>query len=283
MEIELDTSYDDDVGLGAEDKKHARSNQLEWFKGEKNRIYRVSLVYFNPLKDAVARAVKKKNPAATKEEIIAAIQSVYTKKAESLSKSVDQLTEGDKLDLNNVRFKKIEAHYKEGVGYVVSRLGKDGSEADSVWKTLGDLKTYFTTCLVVYPTTLNGEVIKDQLTTNWTVIPWRFSNKVFRRLHDVADSLRSNELNICMQDLTLKCTNSDFQNFDIDGAGKALWRMNEKFSAKVLEQACPIYEKLQPFRELSTADLKLKLGITDGGGTDTSMDGGDFGSLIDQV
>jgi len=280
MEIDLE-SYDDDVGLGAEDKKHARSNQLDWFKGEKGRTYRVSLVYFNPLEAAVVRAVKKKNPAATKEEIVAAVQAQFAKKAEALGKSVDQLTESDKLDLTNVRFKKIEAHYKEGVGYVVSRLGKDGSEADQVWKSLGDVKTYFTTCLIVYPTTREGEPIKEQLATNWTVVPWRFSNKVFRRLHEVAESLRSNDLNICMQDLSLKCTNTEYQNFDIDGAGKAIWR-NEKIQSRVLEKAFPIYEKLVPFRELSTADLKLKLGISDGGGVDTSMDG-DFGNLMDQV
>ena len=282
MEIDLDTNYDDDVGLGAEDKKHARSNQLEWFKGEKGRTYRVSLVYFNPLEASVVRAVRKKNPAATKEEILSSVNGVFAKKAESLSKSVDQLTAGDKLDLNNVRFKKIEAHYKEGVGYVVSRLGKDGAEADSVWKTLGDVKTYFTTCLIVYPTTREGEPVKEQLATNWTVTPWRFSNKVFRRLHEVAESLRSNDLNICMQDLSLKCTNTEYQNFDIDGAGKALWRMNANFQAKVLEKALPVYEKLVPFRELSTADLKIKLGISDGGGVDTTMDG-DFGNLMEQV
>ena len=281
MEIDLE-SYDDDVGLGAEDKKHARSNQLEWFKGEKGRTYRASLVYFNPLEASVAKAVKKKNPQATKDEVLAAIQGVIAKKAESVGKTVEQLTPGDKLDLANVRFKKIEAHYKEGVGYVVSRLGKDGSEADSVWKTLGDVKTYFTTVLILYPTDRDGNPQKEQLTTNWTVIPWRFSNKVFRRLHEVAESLRSNDLNICMQDLSLKCTNSDFQNFDIDGAGKALWRVSDKFQAKVLEKALPIYEKLVPFRELSTADLKIKLGISDGGGADTSIDES-FGGLMDQV
>jgi hypothetical protein len=273
--------FEEDVGLGAEDKKYATTNQLEWFKGEKGRTYRVALVYFHPLPAAVAMAAKKKNPEVTKEQVADVVQKALAKRAEELGKAVDQLAPHEKLDLNNTRFKKIVAHYKENFGFVVSRLGKDGAEADEVWAAMGDPKTYFTTCLLFYPVNNSGEVVKEQLLHQWSVKPWRFSGKVYGRLHQVAAGLRENDLSIATQDLTLKCTNTDYQNFEIDGAGKALWRKNDKFQATILEKATSLYEKLNPFRELSTADLRIKLGLGGGGGSDVSAD--DFGGLLDQV
>jgi len=273
--------FEDDVGLGAEDKKYATSSQLEWFKGEKGRTYRVALVYFHPLPVALATAAKKKNPEVTKDQVAALVQQALSKRAEELKKAVDQLAPHEKLDLNNTRFKKVEAHYKENFGFVVSRLGKDGVEADKVWSAMGDKKTYFTTVLLLYPVNGQGEVIKDQLLSHWSVRPWRFSGKIYGRLHQVAAGLRENELSIASQDLTLKCTNTEYQNYEIDGAGKALWRKNEKFQAAILEKAVTLYEKLNPFRELSTADLQIKLGLGGGGGTDVSDD--DFSGMLGQI
>ena len=273
--------YDEDVGLGDEDRKHARSNQVQWFKGETGKKYRVSLVYFNPLASSVAKAMLKKDPGIDKEKVREKIKALFAKRAEDLGKSPDELQDHEKLDLNNVRFKKVLAHYKEGIGYVLSRLGKDGSEADSVWKMMGDLKTYFTTVLVIYPTANDGSVLKNQLGTNSIVIPWRISGKVYGTLHDVAKSLRENDLTIANQDLTLTCTNTGYQNFEIHGAGKAIWRMNKEFQSKVLEMAMPLYEKLVPFREMSTADLKIQLGFGGGAGEDVGAD--DFEGILDGV
>lgn len=273
--------YGDDVGLGEEDRKHATTNRVPWFKGEKGKKYRVSLVYFNPLAVSVAKAALKKDPGIDKDRIREIVKARFAKRAEELEKSVDELQDYEKLDLNNVRFKKILAHYKQGVGYVLSRLGKDGAEADAVWKMMGDLKTYFTTVLVVYPTGNNGAVIKEQLGSNSTIIPWRISSRVYGTLHEVANSLRENDLTIANQDLTLTCTNTDFQNFDIHGAGKAIWRMNKNFQSQVLSQAYPLYEKLVPFREMSTADLKIQLGIGGGAGEDVGSD--DFEGILDGV
>jgi hypothetical protein len=273
--------YGDDVGLGEEDLKHAKSDQVQWFKGEKNRKYRVGLAYFNPLAVTVAKAMLRKNPKTERAAIKEKVQQVFSKRAEELEKSVDQLLDHEKLDLNNVRFKKVLAHYKEGVGYVLSRLGKDGPEADAVWKMMGDVKTYFTTVLVVYPTDNDGVVVKSQLKTNSTVVPWRFATKVYRRFHQVANGLRENELSIAEQDLALTCTHTDYQNFEIDGAGKAIWRRNPEFQAEILAKALPLYEKLVPFREISTADLKIKLGIGGAVGEDVGED--DFDGILDGV
>lgn len=285
-DLDLDNmdDLDEDVGLSAEDKKHARSNQLEWFKGEKGRVYRTALVYFHPMKAAIVKAVKKKNPAATKEDILPILTKALAKRAEELGKTPDQLEVHEQLDTGNVRFKKIEAHYKDGVGFVLSRLGKDGSEADVVWKTMGDPKSYFTTALLIYPTDREGNLSSKDAGAGWTVMPWRFSTRVFGDMHAKSASLRENNLSIASQDLLLKCTNTDYQNFDINPAGPALWTKNAKFSSAVLAKAFALYEKLVPFREMSTADLKIKLGIGGGSsGSEESVTDDDFNALINQV
>jgi hypothetical protein len=280
---------DSDVGLGTEDKKHARSNQLDWFKGEKGRSYRVAFLYFNPLDASIVLAMKarakKEGKELTKAEVVEKINQALAKRAEQIGKPVDELAEWDKLDITNVRFKKIEAHYKEGVGFVLSRLGKDGPEADQVWKTMGDVKNYFTTVLLVYPSNHEGELIKTELATGFKVVPWRFSGKVYETLHQRSASLRQNNLSIASQDLILKCTNTDYQNFDIDAAGPALWPKNPKFSETVLSKAYALYEKLVPFREMSTADLRIKLGISggSGGSSDAGVTDDEFNGLLDSV
>ena len=52
---------DDDVGLDVDDKVHGKTDQLEWFRGEKGRSYRVALLYFHPVE---ASAIKRARQAA---------------------------------------------------------------------------------------------------------------------------------------------------------------------------------------------------------------------------
>ncbi len=272
--------YEDDVGLGAEDKHFAKGNQLEWFKGDKGKTYRVGLVYFNPLDAALVRAARKKDPNIGVEQLKSLVSEHLGKRAGELGKDVSALAPYEKLDTSNVRFRRIEAYYKDGFGYVVSRLGQDGPEADTVWKMLGEPKNYFATVLVIYPTTPDGDLIRDQVGKS-VVKPWRFSTKVYERLHQVAYGLRQNELRIAEQDLTIKCTNQDYQNFDLDAAGKSIWRMKPEFLTSILAKAYPLYEKLNPFRELSTADLRIKLGLATTTTSETSED--EFDGLLNNV
>lgn len=292
FDFESELNDNDNVGLDAEDRKHVRGKREEWFKGEKGVTYRVSLVYFYPLELAGAMALKRKHekegkPAPTREQMVEIANKLLTKRAEELSKASDQLQSHEKLDLSTIRFKRIKGLYKEGLGYVVDRRGKDGPEADEVWKSLGDPKNYFCTVLLVYPTNREGEIQKDQLANLWNVKPWRASSKSYESLIDKSESLKAQEikdLSIANQDLTLKCTNTDFQNFDIEPVGKALWRKEPRFQAKVLEKAVALYEKLTPFRELSTADLRIKLGMSSASassGTDVGTD--EFAGLLEGV
>lgn len=281
--MDLFDGFGDDVGLDPEDKKHIQSGQTEWFKGEKGRTYRVALLYFHPLDISAMRAAHKKDPAMGKEALLEVGKKALAKRAEERSKAVDQLTDADKLHIGRIQFHMTKAYYHEVAKFVASRLGMDGPEADKVWSSLGEEKTYFTTVLVIYPSDRDGTVDKEALVRGSAVKPWRFASKVYERLHQVGGSLRNNNLSIATQDLTLKCTNTDFQNFDIDGAGPALWLKNDKFRDAILTKAIKLYPDIKkPFRELSTADLRIKLGLDagSGGGEDVSDD--EF-SVLDNV
>ena len=277
---------DEDVGLSEDEKKYGKSKQTDWFKGDKGRTYRVALVYFHTVDLVSVRALrakaKKDGTTVDREKIQAIAKAALSKRAEKLSKSVDELEPAEKLDLGQVRFKKWEAHYKDGLGYFLTRKGKDGDDADRVWGMLDDPRTYFSTALLIYPTDNDGELDKTNLAKGWRIMPWRFSGKVYERIWKLNDGLKKNDLSIANQDLVMTCKNADFQNFDIDPHGKAVWRQSEKFQKKILEKAVTLFEKqLSPFRELSTADLKIKLGISTGGGEEVSED--DMSELLDSV
>ena len=258
-------SFDEDVGLGEEDRKHIKSSKVEKFTGDLNTTYRVALMYFHPLEVSIARALKRVNADVTKDEITAKLNQVLEKRAEFFQKKVEELAPWEKLDISSVQFKRFNVQFKEGVGTVVSRLGKDGAAADEVWKSLGDVKPYFLTIYLVYPADKNGKPKMDEMGSAHTIIA-RLSNKTYETLHGTADALRQNSLSIASQDLNLKCTNKDFQNFDINPAGPALWLKNPKFASRMLKSAYEQYSEMDSmFRQLSTADLKIKLGISSGG------------------
>lgn len=284
MSDNLYDDFDDDVGVDSdEDKKYGQSNRPEWFKGDKGRTYRAAFVYFHPV-DVVAvqaarSAAKKSGASLSPADLEKVSKEALAKKASSLSKSVDELTEVEKLDISQVKFKKFKAHYKEGLGYVLSRLGRDGAEADTHWKTLGDPKSYFSSVLLFYPCDKDGnlpkkdgELDKGRILNDWHVLPWRFGPKVFEDIWAANKGLRENDLTIADQDLILTCTNSDFQNFKITTSGKATWRKSGELARRVLERASEFYDKLIPFREMSTADLKIKLGVATSHGEDVSSE-----------
>lgn len=275
--------YEDDVGLEQEDQKRHRESKGDWFRGQKDRSYRIGLLYFHPLDISAMRAAKRKDPNITRSQLLEISKKVLTKRAEERGKAIDQLEEHEKLYTGKIQFPHIKAYYHEVVKYVVSRRGLDGPDADKVWESLGDEKEYYTTVIVIYPADSNGTVDMNRL-NDCKVMPWRISGKAYERILQVSASLRNNDLSISSQDLLIKCTNDTFQNFDIDGAGKSVWLKSDKMRDLVLARAVKLYPKVKkPFQVLSTADLRLKLGLDSGiTGSDVSDDD-DFGDVMSNV
>lgn len=290
MTFDFEDYIENDIGLGEEDLKSVRKGpEIEWYKSEKGRTDRVSLIYFHPVDVVAVLDARKANKNITKEEMASIATKAREARAKELGKSVDQLTKVDLLDTSRVQFKSFQAHYVQGpgMGYFLSRLGKDGAEADSVWKKIEPPKQYITTLMLIYPTDRNGNVDKGRLARKeWKIQPWRFGPGRYKEIHDLNTGLVENDLSIASQDLKLECTETQFQQIKPSIAGKALWRRmaaeHPKVAEEILTQAVEFYDKLIPFREMSTEDLRIKLGMAPSSSSDDD-DVTDFGDMLDQV
>lgn len=291
----FDTEYtldESDVGLDDSGKKFMQPRD-EWLKMTKGQCMRAAFVYFHTVdKNAVVRAMlaaKEKGEKLTPDQTRALARKVLEERAGALSKAADQLTEQDRIDLSEVKMKKFTGSYQAGMGFVVSRLGLDGPEADAVWKKIAEPRLYFTTLLVVYPTNAHGDITENEkarLTTDWKIIPWRFGKKTYENIWKLNNGLKSNGMGIHSQDIKLECKDAQFQNIDVSFVGAAIWQKHEKFRNIVLSKAMTFYEKLMPFREMTTDQLRAKLGLGGSAVSSVGSDaaaGGDFSDLLDQV
>lgn len=279
--------FEDDVSLDAEGKAYFGQRQ-EWLKMNKGQILRAAFLYFhthdvNAVSEAVKDAKKNSKPIAAE-----ALQMVGRKaieeRAKALSKSIDQLTPIDKLDLSTVHFKAMKAHYQNGLGFVVSRLGKDGPEANAVWGRLPEAKQYFSTLLLLYPTNREGELDKEGFKRgDWRVIPWRFGKQTYEEIWKLNEGLRENNLSLATQDLKLECKDAQYQNIKVSFLGAALWQKSDNFRQHVLTKALENYSKLVPFRIMTTAQLREKLGLGGGPAVQDVSSGEDFQALLEGV
>jgi hypothetical protein len=275
MKMSEDFAYDDyesDLGLDDEDRKAAKSgDDIEWYKGVKGKTDRASIIYFHPVDVAAVMAARKKSPTMSKEDLLKVAKKAIADRAALLQKTPDQLTKRELLDLSQVHFKKFTSHFGgEGIGFVLSRLGKEGAEADEVWKKLDNhtpdskAKTHFSTLLLIYPSNKDGEIDKTQFVEwakNPVIKPWKFSPKRYDLIWKVNMGLVKNGASIADQDLKLECKDDKFQQIEPQGDGKATWLKVEKLKTIVLDRAIAYYDKLVPAREMTTAQLREKLGL----------------------
>jgi hypothetical protein len=282
-----ETNYNEvenDVSLEVEDKAKVGSNNPEWLRMTKGQVLLCAFLYFHTVDINAVKALRKNNKAATPEEIKAAANKALEERAKSLNppKSIDQLTPDERLDLSMVQFKSFKAHYQEGFGFALSRLGKDGPEGDAVWKRLGEPKQYFTTLLLIYPMTREGkhdvEAIKKG---DWRIMPWRFGPGTYDEIWNLNDGLRGNQMSIANQDIRLECKDTTYQNMKVSFVGKAAWQNSVGFKKVALQRAIESYGKLVPFRDMSTDQLRAKLGLGGSPVQDVSAD--DFTGLLDNV
>ena len=279
--------FDADVSLEVEDKAKVGAKNQEWFKMIKGQTALCSFLYFHTYDMIAVRAFRSARRASKKEVTPDEIQAVATKvleeRARALSKSVDQLTPEDKLNLSVVQFRSFKAHYQQGLGFVLSGLGRDGAEADAVWKKLPEANMYFSTVLLVYPTTPEGKHDIDAIKKGgWRIIPWRFGRNTYDEIWNINDGLRGNQLTIATQDIRLECKDTTYQTTKVSFVGKSVWQSNPSFRSMILSKAVPFYDKLIPFRNMTTDELRVKLGMATTSVQDVSV-GEDFSGLLDSV
>lgn len=284
-EISID---DDDIGLGDDDKNKVKSNQTEWYKGEKNRTDRVAIVNFNTHDVVQLRKALKAKPDMTEEQKALIIRKVREKLAEKHNKAVDQLEEVDLLDLSEARFKMAEGYFSKtpGVGYVEHPKGQLSADDLRVWGKLGEKKSYVVTLLLIYPTDREGEVEMDRL-SKFQLKPWRMSPEKYEVLRKINRGLLEGGGNIAATDLHLSCTDTTYQKITVTQAGPAIYLRNDQMKRMVLAKAIPLYKKLNPFRAMSTDDLREKLGMAPahnaGVAPGSDLGGEDFSNVLNVV
>ena len=252
-----------------------------WFKGIKNTTYRCSFSYFHRYDVNAVNKARRDNPKITQADIQEIARKAIEARAEELGKAAKDLTENDLLDRRTVKFKKLRGHFQEGLGFIVSRLGMDGPENDRVWKQLPEPRVYYSTVMIFYPTINNkGEVPRDKeaFQNGWSVRPCRLSEPNYQEFEKINNSLGANGISLAGQDFTMECTDQVYQKFKASSAGPAIWLKSNSFADQVLTRSREWYPKLVPFREMTSDQLRQKLG--GGGGTSAgSLPGGSAGSL----
>jgi hypothetical protein len=283
-DADLPSVDNDDIGLGDEDKDKVHSNQLEWYKGEKGRTDRVALVYFNTVDQTVLRKALKAKPDLTKDQQRTLLGKARAQLAEKLGKTADQLEKADLLDVSEARFKAVTGSYKQGLGYV-SWPKNMSAEEERVWKKAGERKDYVCTVLLWYPTDRDGEIDKDRLPKQWRVIPWRMAPEKWQDLRKINRGLQESGSSVSQIDLNLSCSDTNYQKITITPSGPAIYLRAANFKKTVLEKAELLYSKLNPFREMSTDELREKLGLMPAGGAAPGSDyaGEDFGNILGNV
>jgi hypothetical protein len=266
FDVSNDYAFDDDTSLDTDEKNIGRDRQ-EWLKfGNKGQMFRAAFVYFWPWDANAVQEATRIGKQLSRDETVAVAKAALAKRAQELGKAVEQLSGTERLDPTVAHFKTLKAHFHEDIKYVMSRIGKDGAEADLLWKRLGDPKTYFTTLLLIYPTDTEGSINKEafasQVQNNkLKLIPWRFSSKTYDEIYGVNEGLRDNGLSLASQDVKITCDNPKYQGVKVVAAGPVTWQRNDKVKAAVLTGALNLYDKLVPFRELTTDQLRERLNV----------------------
>ncbi len=277
--------FSDDIGLGAEDKDRVRTNQVEWYKvTTKGQTDRVALVYFHPVDVVALKKAKSQKPDLTEEQQRQIVAKVRAAHAEKLGKKLDELDMVDLLDTSESRFKAVDASFQEGLGYVAWPKVLSNDER-ALYMKLPEKRTYVMTTLLKYPVKdKDGTVDKARLKSgDWAILPWRFSPDKYEKLRKINKGLVEAGQSLAHYDLYFQCKEPQFQNIDITQAGPAIWRMDKEFSRAVLTQATALYSKLNPFRTLTSDELRAKLGLGGAPVAGSSFSTEDFSDVLGNV
>lgn len=278
--------FNDDIGLGDEDKGKVSSNKVDWYKGEKGRTDRIALVYFNDYGTIQLRNLLREKPDIPEDKQREILKKVRAGIASKLNKSIDQLEPVDILDTREARFKTASAVFKEGLGYVSWPKEKLSPADEKIWAKAGDRKDYVLTVVLWYPTDRDGDVDRERLSKHWRVLPWRTTPEMYGHLRRINKGLIADGSSVSQVDLHLTCADTNYQKNTVTNAGSAIYLKNEGFKKAVLERAYALYSKLSPFRQLTTDELREKLGLAPvGGGTSSGSDltDEDFSGVLQNV
>lgn len=259
------------LDFGLDDAKVIKPQGIERFKQEKSgHTDRISIASFKTFAEVVIAAkTREKGEPLTDEEKAELVKKIDAKLAENLKKSVDELTEIDRLDIKQPRFSFAFTHYKDGVG-TIRCLGQwQGTtlvKPGLCCKQMGDADQTVATVILRYPIDENAMVDADLLKKRrYTHVEiYRMSAKKFKQVEGVYIDARANSMPVIDLKVTLD-GDPKFQKQRIENGLSAFWAREDtdpEIRAWVLDQGLRAYKhvKKELGFQMNAEKLAEKLG-----------------------
>lgn len=171
-------------------------------------------------------------------------------------------------------FKGVKAHYKDR--YFLCKSTKEKKEICCLHSYEKNRPSYRIGCILVIYDVATDKSGKVSL-KGYELLPWVFGEKMYGTL---SEENKEHPLTGC--DLKLKCTNAEYQNFEVHSCKESIWQSNAKLKEKILEQASTLFEELPRSlsSDLSITEIKELLGVDAAGSEDAAADI-DLGAVAD--
>ena len=262
--------------FGFEESKVIKTNAVEQFKqtrsGEKTRVSIISLKKYSD--GILAEKAKEKGSPLTDMEKAEYIAKIDKKIAEQLNKSVDDLTEVDRLNIKSPRFAFSYTHYNEAVGTIRCLSKYEGNTVvrpEICCNKFGDAGQTVGMVVMTYPVKDGLEVDMDLLTARKYVnfYIWKMSAQKFKKVEDAYREARGDDkftidLNVVLDG------DPKFQKQQISAGSSAVWTRlpaNSETRAWILDQGLRMWKHVssQLGFEMKADKISEKLGLSSGG------------------
>ena len=171
-------------------------------------------------------------------------------------------------------FKGVKTHYKDK--YFLCKSTEKSKAICCTHSYERNRPSYRMGCVLVVYDTVEDKNKKLSL-KGYELLPWIIGEKMYGTL---AEEHKEHPITNC--DMRLKCTNTDYQNFEVHTTKESIWQSNPKLKEKILEQAGPLFEDLSRSlaSDLTVTEIKNLLGVDEAGSEDAAANI-DLGAVAD--
>ncbi len=231
--------------FGLDDAKTIKSQGVETFKqGKSGEKTRASVISFKKFHDVlIAQKAREKGAPLSDQEKAELISKIDKKLAEQLGKSVEQLTEVDRLDIKQPRLLYSWTHFGEGVGTIRCLGTYEGNtlvKPELCCDKFGDAEQTVGTIIMTYPVDdqmqVDLDLLKARKYTNIHV--YKMSAKKYKRFESAYIDARNDKRFVI--DLKIQLDGDPkYQKQSIEALSGATWAredMDPAIRAWVLDQ-----------------------------------------------
>ena len=177
------------IEFGFDEGKIVRAQGAELFKqsrsGDRSRLSVVAFKRYHDL--AIAKKTKEAGRPLSDQGKAEIVARVDTKLAEQLKKEVKDLTEVDRLEIREPRFKVANTHFNEAVGTIRCLSDWEGNtmvRKDLCCEKFGEPDQSVATVIMTYPVDkdlqIEVDILKARKMTNFYI--WKLGSKKFNKL-----------------------------------------------------------------------------------------------------